>query len=131
MDTTLSVTKKLDGLSLSLIGPPTIVILKAQFDEHIAYHIECFDHAQDKVIPYPSDLFKLGYIKSTTLALLKDSGSAERTDKVCKECQANGVYSCEHIPTGDFALGKEKEKAQKPSKDMDELGYGSAELCQG
>lgn len=132
MDTTLSVEKRIDGIALSLLGPPTIVILKAQFDNHIDYHIERFEYAKDKVIPYPSDLFKLGVIKSTTLALLKDAGTRDGGDRVCKECQANGVYSCEHVKPGDWVLGKEGEKkAQKPSKDMDDRGYGSAELCQG
>ena len=130
MDTTLSVEKKIDGISLSLVGPPTIVILKAEFDTHTDYHIERFTHASDKVIPYPSDLFKLGFIKSTVLALHKDTGTG-CDQRVCKECQANGVYSCEHVPEGTWVLGKEEDKSQKPSKRIDELGYGSAELSQG
>ncbi len=131
MDTTLSVAKTTKGILLSLDGPPTVVIIKAQLDDQVAYHIERFEHAKDKVIPYPSDLFKFGYLKSTTYALIKDSGTAEGSDRVCKECQANGIYSCEHVSPGDWVLGKEKDKAQKPSKNMDDLGYGSAELSQG
>lgn len=133
MDTTLSVAKTTKGLLLSLVGPPTVVIIKAQLDDQVAYHIERFDYAKDKVIPYPSDLFKIGYLKSTTYTLIKDSGTMEGSDRVCKDCQTNGVYSCEHVSPGDWVLGKEKtkDKSQKPSKDMNDLGYGSATLSQG
>jgi hypothetical protein len=131
MDTTLSLEKKINGIALSLVGPPTIVILKAQLDSHIEYHVEHFTHAYDKIIPYPSDLFKIGSIKSVTLALVKDTAAVGGGDRVCKECEANGVYSCEHVPTGTWVLGKEEDKAQKPSKKIDELGYGSAVLSQG
>ncbi|HLX54168.1 MAG TPA: hypothetical protein VKR58_09510 [Aquella sp.] len=130
MDTTLSVAKTLKGITLNLVGPPTIVILKAQFDNRTEYHIERFESAKVKVIPYPSDLFKLGSIKSTVLALQKDTGTG-CDERVCRECASNGVYECEHVPTGTWVLGKEKDKSQKPSKSMDELGYGSAELSQG
>jgi hypothetical protein len=142
MDTVLSVAKTLNGLSLSLDGPPTLVIIKAQFDNHVEYHVERFDYAKDKVIPYPSDLFKIGFLKSTTLALIKDSGAKDSSDRVCKDCKANGISECEHVPTGDWVLGKKESKAKKkedkkkvtqhkPSKSIDELGYGSAELSLG
>jgi hypothetical protein len=63
---------------------------------------------------------------------LKDSGAVGCGDRVCRECAANGINECEHVSVGTWVLGKEdKKKAQKPSKDMNDLGYGSAELSQG
>jgi len=135
----VDVDKRIDGISIKYLGcGPSRIILKAQFDDRTEYAFPRLDHASDIILPYPSDTFKLGYIKALVCPLrsLKKSensivdalNEALATELVCVLRYKRHYFMAHGSPSSQSVREEFLEHANQEQGHADQIAKRIVEL---